>query len=146
MSMHMATKVMTLRNGAGTVFYVACDPDSHGNYRQYTADEVEKASTGKFEVCESSTAASIVKEVLHEHSTGWVKDQNWRQKPHTRSSDRSTATIADRLKTAFGKILPPEEAVLAARGPMQNGTDIDVQLRGRALTDRLGHDLMDVER
>jgi hypothetical protein len=49
----------------------------------------------------------------------------------------------DRLRSAFEKILPPAEAALAARGPMANGSEIDVQFRGRALLDRM--DLLELE-
>lgn len=134
-------RVQHKRNGAGVIFYVACEPDSHGAYKQYSAEEVEKAPIGKFEVRESATAASIARETFREHSplgAGWVKV------PIRDSRHREPVNMTQRLANAFEKLgLPKSEAALAARGPMQ---DIDIQLRGRELTDRLGHDLMDVER
>jgi hypothetical protein len=52
-------------------------------------------------------------------------------------------SVQDRLKAAFEKILPPAEAALAARGPTPNGSEIDVQLRGKALLDQM--DLLELE-
>jgi hypothetical protein len=50
----------------------------------------------------------------------------------------------DRLKAAFSAIgLSSVEAAVAARGPMQNGTEIDAQLRGKVLLDRMN--LMELE-
>ena len=195
----MATKVKRLRNGAGIVFFVASEPDRKGNYRQYTAEEVAR---GQFEIVESATAESILRE-----SDGWVKvprkskfaeddsqevagvahsltargfvqssstsglpigagtwkrgdltvlvatngswkcgksvGKNCHELDSLLDSQFPQESTQDRLRAAFENFLPPAEAALAARGPMENGTDIDVQLRGKALMDRLGIDLME---
>ena len=191
----MTTKVKRLKNGAGVVFFVASEPDRYGNYKQYSAEEV---SSGQFEVIESATAESILRE-----SDGWVKvvrrtsgfveddsqevtgvahsltARGFVQSATTTSGlpigagtwKRGTVTVLvatngswkcgkstgknchelnslldsqfpqesaqDRLRAVFETFLPPAEAALAARGSA-NGVDLDAQLRGNALLDRLG--------
>jgi hypothetical protein len=193
----MATKVNRLRNGAGGVFFVASEPDRKGNYKQYSAEEV---SAGQFEVIESATAESILRE-----SDGWVKvprknrfaeddsqevagvahsltargfvqsttsgSGTWKRGDVTvlvgtngswkcgksvgknchdlnslLDSQYPQESTQDRLRAAFENFLPPAEAALAARGPMENGSDISSQLRGNALMNRLRFDLMEPQR
>ena len=194
----MVPTVTRLRNGAGVEFFVANEPDRYGNYKQYTAQEVV---AGQFNVKESATAESILRE-----SDGWVKvprrsrfveddsqefmatqhslrtrgfdgtvinneatfrrgnitvianaDGSWKCGKTTGKNCKELNTFLDtnypqesaqqdRLRAAFEHFLPPAEAALAARGPMQNGTEIDVQLRGNALMNRLGIDLMEPQR
>jgi hypothetical protein len=51
-----------------------------------------------------------------------------------------------RLRKAFEQLLPKDEAALAARGPQQNGSEIDVTNRGNSLLSRLDMDLLEPER
>lgn len=62
---------------------------------------------------------------------------------HGSAGAQGSESDSGRLQRAFEQFLPPDEAALAARGPTPDGSEFDVQLRGKALLDRM--DLLELE-